>query len=212
MQKQSLQKLFKASQKVYRPVQIQNKNLSFFSDQNQFTKHQDIINNYRHTQSFTERLQLTVKYALNAYLQSQNPRYLSELGSLTSDHSVEYLREQMRKDDEGQLILKEQPRVNNSTVDLEYLLSLEKNTFGYAYGHFMNSHKFNSEDRPVSRYIQDLELAYIFQRYKEIHDFIHVLLGYDVTVKDELIGKKDATCLTIMCHKLFKMQNHVNWL
>ena len=53
----------------------------------------------------------------------------------------------------------------------------------------MLKHSFNSEDRPVAKYVQDLELAYIIQRYREIHDALHVLLGYDTSVSEELAVK-----------------------
>jgi ubiquinone biosynthesis protein COQ4 len=39
------------------------------------------------------------------------------------------------------------------------------------------------------KYVQDLELAYIIQRYREIHDSLHVLLEYDVSVAEELAIK-----------------------
>ena len=48
---------------------------------------------------------------------------------------------------------------------------------------------FSSNDRPVCQVIQDVELAYVMQRYREIHDTIHVLLGYGVTVPEELAVK-----------------------
>lgn len=39
------------------------------------------------------------------------------------------------------------------------------------------------------RYIQDPELAYIMQRYRESHDFYHVLLGFGVSLPAELVVK-----------------------
>ena len=39
------------------------------------------------------------------------------------------------------------------------------------------------------RYINDPELAYIMQRYRECHDFYHVLLGFPVSVSAELVVK-----------------------
>ena len=37
--------------------------------------------------------------------------------------------------------------------------------------------------------MQDIELAYVMQRYREVHDTLHVLLGYDVSVPEELAVK-----------------------
>lgn len=39
------------------------------------------------------------------------------------------------------------------------------------------------------RYIDDPELAYIMQRYRESHDFYHVLLGFGVSLPAELVVK-----------------------
>ena len=43
------------------------------------------------------------------------------------------MRSKMQQDPVGQLILKERPRVLEATVDLKYLRSLPRNTFGAAY-------------------------------------------------------------------------------
>lgn len=42
---------------------------------------------------------------------------------------------------------------------------------------------------PQVRFIDDPELAYIMQRYRECHDFYHVLLGFPVSVSAELVVK-----------------------
>jgi ubiquinone biosynthesis protein COQ4 len=40
------------------------------------------------------------------------------------------------------------------------------------------------------RFVDDEELAYVAQRYREIHDFIHVVLGMDsISVHDEIAVK-----------------------
>lgn len=40
------------------------------------------------------------------------------------------------------------------------------------------------------RFVDDEELAYVAQRYREIHDFMHVLLGFDsISVQDEIAVK-----------------------
>ena len=43
--------------------------------------------------------------------------------------------------------------------------------------------------RPVSKYVPDLQLAYILQRYKETHDMLHTLLGLDISVAEEIAVK-----------------------
>lgn len=53
----------------------------------------------------------------------------------------------------------------------------------------MESHDFSADERPLAKYIPDLELAYVYQRYKEVHDYLHTLLGYGIEVEDELAIK-----------------------
>ena len=53
----------------------------------------------------------------------------------------------------------------------------------------MDAFVFSSDDRPKVKFIPDLELAYIMQRYKETHDILHVLLGFDISVAEELAVK-----------------------
>lgn len=48
---------------------------------------------------------------------------------------------------------------------------------------------FRPSERPLVKYIPELECAYVLQRYKEVHDFIHVLLARQVSVDDELLIK-----------------------
>ena len=39
------------------------------------------------------------------------------------------------------------------------------------------------------RFIDDEEKAFVFQRYKEIHDFWHVLVGLNTSVMEEIAVK-----------------------
>ncbi len=80
----------------------------------------------------------------------------------------------MRRSPTGTRILTDQPRIQN--LDFKKFATLNPNTLGHQYYLFMSGHKFNPNDRPLVKHIDDYELAYVKQRYKEIHDLIHVLL------------------------------------
>lgn len=95
----------------------------------------------------------------------------------------------MLADETGRRILKEKPRVTSETWNLEKMLLLPENTFGYQYASWMSSFGYSSDERPIAKYVPDLELAYILQRYKETHDACHVLLGYGTTFEEELALK-----------------------
>ena len=66
-----------------------------------------------------------------------------------------------RVDPEGEIILKERPRVNEESWDQKKLLALSSNTFGHQYAQWMKNFHFTPEDRTHTKYVPDLELAYI---------------------------------------------------
>ena len=67
--------------------------------------------------------------------------------------------------------MEEKPRVNQTTVGMENLAKLPPNSFGYKYFEFMSSHGYVPEERPLVKHIPDYELAYVYQRYKEVNPF-----------------------------------------
>ncbi|KAG0702417.1 ubiquinone biosynthesis protein COQ4 mitochondrial [Suillus ampliporus] len=96
------------------------------------------------------------------------------------------LRDIMLESPEGRLILKERPRINSQTLDLENLRSLPENTFGRAYVGWLDACKVTPDSRDPVRYVDDPELAYVMQRYRETHDFYHALFGFKVYALPEL--------------------------
>lgn len=60
------------------------------------------------------------------------------LGETTGIDTLKNLLKLMRSSDEGSLILKDLPRINSTTIDLEALGILPSNTFGYAYKKFLD--------------------------------------------------------------------------
>ena len=74
---------------------------------------------------------------------------------------------------EGSRILHERPRISSEAVELVY--TMPEGTFGRAYGDFMAARNFNPDERPLVRFVDDPELAYVAQRYREVHDLWHVL-------------------------------------
>ena len=95
----------------------------------------------------------------------------------------------MEVDEDGRQILLHKPRVNSQTWNLDEMLRLPEGTFGHEYAFFMTSHGYTSDDRPVVKYVPNMEHAYIMQRYKEVHDMAHVLLGYGTSVSEEIAVK-----------------------
>ncbi|KAI5998854.1 ubiquinone biosynthesis protein COQ4, mitochondrial [Pisolithus albus] len=100
------------------------------------------------------------------------------------------LRDAMLGSCEGRRILKDRPRVNTNTLNMEKLRSLPDNTFGKAYTRWLEACKINPIQGSRSvHYIDDPELAYVMQRYRETHDLYHALFALKVSAMPELVLK-----------------------
>lgn len=117
-----------------------------------------------------------------------------------NNHTVlRQLHRRMQQSEEGRRVLHLNPRIRDDSDthataatnvwSLAHLSTLAPNTLGGVYYKFMSSHGYTSNDRSPVRFEADSEYAYIIQRYREIHDIWHILLGFDVTVLDELAQK-----------------------
>ncbi|XP_018333236.1 ubiquinone biosynthesis protein COQ4 homolog, mitochondrial-like [Agrilus planipennis] len=87
------------------------------------------------------------------------------------------LLKRVESTEEGRRLLMDKPRVNSKTIDLEKLKHLPDDTFGKAYFNFLFQNNLTPDSRHVVRFIKDINVAYVIQRYREIHDFVHTVLG-----------------------------------
>eukprot|EP00128_Syssomonas_multiformis_P007241 Colp12_sorted_trinity150504_noHs@28255 len=93
-----------------------------------------------------------------------------------------------REDPVGRQILREQPRVTSASLDLDALARLPEGSLGRAYVCFLRAHGVSPDTRCQVHYV-DGELGYVMQRYREVHDMWHTLLGLPITVAAELTVK-----------------------
>ena len=132
---------------------------------------------------------------------------VAALGETTAGSSLSRMRDIMLKDPEGRKILKDHPRVNSTTVDMDQLARYPEGTFGRAYTTWLERCGVTPDTRePVIslatffvvahnvsmkqvHYIDDPELAYVMQRYRECHDFYHCICDLPVNVESELALK-----------------------
>ena len=94
------------------------------------------------------------------------------------------LRDVMASDATGRRLLKDRPRVDDGVLDSARQCAT--GSFGHAYAAFMDGHDFDPGARAVVRYVDDPECAFVMQRYREVHDFWHVLTGVPPTVLGEV--------------------------
>ena len=136
-----------------------------------------------------QRLLLATNSAIGALRDPTRADLIATLGETTGKLQLQKMYTQMNENETGKLILKNKPRVNQENIDVKQLLDLNVNTFGYKYGKFLEIHGFDPDDRPQVKYINDDNLAYVITRYREIHDFAHVILELPPNVCGEIALK-----------------------
>lgn len=111
------------------------------------------------------------------------------LGETTGLQALKVLREQMRRHPEGAQILQERPRISLSNLNLGRLRSLPEGSLGREYLRFLDENRVSPDTRAPTRFVDDEELAYVIQRYREIHDMLHTLLGMPTNILGEIVVK-----------------------
>ncbi|XP_075690862.1 ubiquinone biosynthesis protein COQ4 homolog, mitochondrial isoform X3 [Rhinoderma darwinii] len=110
---------------------------------------------------------------------------IAVLGETTGTLALRSLREKMSQDPEGAQILHERPRICMSNLDIERFRELPDGTFGREYIRFLDVNHVTPDTRMPVKFVDDQELAYVAQRYREVHDLMHTLLGMPTTMLGE---------------------------
>ena len=137
-----------------------------------------------------DRALMVILCSVGAYFHPENNNYIVGLGESTAFKPVlEKLRDEMLSDRVGRQILRERPRITSSTLNLDHLKDLPRNTLGNTYYKWLEREKVSPDTRAPVKYINDEELAYVFQRYRECHDFHHAIAGLPITIEGEISVK-----------------------
>lgn len=123
-----------------------------------------------------QRLLLSVGSAAISFLNPHRGDMIACLGEVSGDNAIHHMQWKMMETPEGNEILKEQPRINSKTVCFETLSQMNKNTLGRIYADFMNDNNITADSRLPVQFISDPEMAYVMQRYREVHDLVHASL------------------------------------
>ncbi|XP_006892670.1 PREDICTED: ubiquinone biosynthesis protein COQ4 homolog, mitochondrial [Elephantulus edwardii] len=140
----------------------------------------------------TSPLQKALLTAGSAAMALYNPYrhdMVAVLGETTGHRTLKALRDLMKRDPEGAQILQERPRISLSTINLDKLQSLPDGSFGREYLHFLDVNRVSPDTRAPTRFVDDEELAYVIQRYREVHDMLHTLLGMPTNILGEIVVK-----------------------
>lgn len=147
-----------------------------------------------HTHAYTplsrpHKAALTIGALLASFYNPARGDMIALLSELSGEPMLPRLREQMLESAEGRRLLLERPAINTASVDMAYLRSLEENTFGKQYVRWLDWCHVGPDTRAKVKYIEDAELAYVMQRYRECHDFYHVMCLMPVSHLGETVVK-----------------------
>lgn len=137
-----------------------------------------------------EKLLMFLGSSMGSYFHPERNEFIVGLGESTALPVVlRSIQKQMLSDKVGREILRDKPRITSTSLDLEYLRSLPENSIGNNYVKWLDREGVSPDTRVPVRYIDDPELAYIFQRYRECHDFYHAVTGLPIIIEGEIAVK-----------------------
>ncbi|KAG1689647.1 Ubiquinone biosynthesis protein COQ4, mitochondrial [Nymphon striatum] len=137
-----------------------------------------------------QRVLLSVGSAAMAITDPRRDGYMvATFGETTGSKTLVKMHAKMSSSTEGNKILRDRPRINSESIDLEYLKTLPINSLGKAYVQFLETNKVTPDSRLPVQFVDDPELAYVMQRYREVHDLYHTVLGMPTNMLGEVAVK-----------------------
>lgn len=158
--------------------------------------------------SVAENIVFALVSCYSSFAHPENGMNIANFGESTAyTPIIEDLRDEMLKTASGRKLLREKPSFDPQTLNITELSKLPENTLGHQYSKFAD---LNDKRAPV-RFIVDEELAYVFQRFRQIHDVVHVLtrfktdLAGEVPVKAFEFGNTNIPMTGLACGAYFKL-------
>ena len=129
---------------------------------------------------------------------------VAAVSEMTGRYQLRHLLQRMQAHPVGRQILRERPVVSKATLQHDDLMEQARRvkneygtvasipedqlTFGIAYGLFLLEHGFDPDERDDVKYLSDEEedIAYVMLRFRQCHDYWHVLTQLPPTVNGEI--------------------------
>uniref|UniRef100_A0A8C7HMC6 Coenzyme Q4 homolog (S. cerevisiae) n=1 Tax=Oncorhynchus kisutch TaxID=8019 RepID=A0A8C7HMC6_ONCKI len=119
------------------------------------------------------------------YRHGEKDTWWSVLGETTGHLALITLWDRTRGDPEVHTILIERPRIRLSTLDLSKMAFLPDGSSGREYLRFLEDNTVTPDSRADVKFVDNEELVYVMQRYREVHDLLHSLLGLPTNMLGE---------------------------
>jgi ubiquinone biosynthesis protein COQ4 len=139
--------------------------------------------------SFLQKAFLVPYYGVGSVIDPTRGDLVAGLGDVTSLSVIDELFFRFKRTTAGLELLRAKPVITNESVGFDLLKKLPETTLGGSYYKYMTSHGFNANERSIVNYHVNSDHAYAVFRYRQIHDFWHVLSGLPPTILGELILK-----------------------
>jgi ubiquinone biosynthesis protein COQ4 len=136
-----------------------------------------------------QRAGVAVGAAVVSFLDPARSDMVALLGEATGGPALAALRRQMAGTPDGAWLLTHRPRVRGAAFSVAALAAHPPGSLGAAYAAYVAAHGFSADARSEVRLLDDPELAYVMARYREVHDFWHVLAELPPTVLGEVALK-----------------------
>ena len=139
--------------------------------------------------STSQRAFLLTYFGIGSLVDPTRGDLVAGLGDVTSERQLKKIHTILNRTQSGRQLLIDKPLISEKSLDVNKLRELPNNTLGKLYINFMDEHGFSADERSKVRYINDPDIAYVMARYRQVHDFWHVLSGLPPTVLGEVALK-----------------------
>eukprot|EP00160_Parvularia_atlantis_P017376 Unigene594_Nuclearia_a/m.1913 Unigene594_Nuclearia_a/g.1913 ORF Unigene594_Nuclearia_a/g.1913 Unigene594_Nuclearia_a/m.1913 type:complete len:220 (-) Unigene594_Nuclearia_a:21-680(-) len=131
-----------------------------------------------------------VRAGLRALIDPTRQEDVAIVGEATGEAALRWMHRAMLADRDGRRVLRARPIVRSHTsADTAALAALPPGSLGRVYAEHMLREHITADSRAPVRLVADLDLAYVMRRYREVHDFMHVLTGLPISVEGEIALK-----------------------
>ncbi|KAL9935417.1 hypothetical protein V8E36_005765 [Tilletia maclaganii] len=136
-----------------------------------------------------QKVFLTVGSALASLHNPARADMIATLSETSGEPFLPQLRDQMLASAEGRGLLVDQPKISSKTVSMDALRALPDGSLGRAYVDWLDWCGVTPDTRAPVQYVDDPELRYVMQRYRECHDLYHLLCLMPTSLLGETVVK-----------------------